>query len=56
MILTVSFRREQLQQFSARDEQLAAQGAAGFEFATLDQPVNAEIIDAEHIGRFLDGI
>ena len=53
---SASFGLQQLQLFGARDEQLAAQRPAGFEFAALDEPVNAEVIHAEHVGGFLNGI
>jgi hypothetical protein len=42
-----------LKQFSAGNEQLAAQRPAGFEFAVLDEAINAEIMHSEQIGSFL---
>ena len=44
---------QELEQFCARHEQLAAKCPASLEFSALNQSVNAEIIDAKQIGGFL---
>ena len=51
-----SFALQQFEQFGARHQQLAAQGTAWLQLSALNQPVNAEIVDAKHGCGFLDGI
>jgi len=53
---SLRFRLQEFEQFGAWHEQLAAQHPADFEFAALNEPINAEIIDAKQVSRFLDGI
>ena len=35
-------------------EKLSAQGATRLQFPPLDEPIDAEIIHAEHVGGFVD--
>jgi hypothetical protein len=52
----VSFGFQKFDQFGAGHEQLATHCPAHFQFAPLDEAVNAEIIDAQEIGGFLHGV
>src|ERR1017187_2033275 len=56
LLIMASLGFQEFQQFGARDQQLAAQCPAHFEFTTLDEPGNAEIIHAQQGGGFLNGI
>lgn len=47
---------QQPEELGSRYEQFTAQRTTGAQFAALDQPVDAEVIDPEQIGRFLNGI
>lgn len=51
-----SVRFQKPEKFGTRNKQLAAQGAAHFQFAALNEPIDAEIIHAKQVGGFLDGI
>lgn len=51
-----SFGFQKPQQFGAGHEQFTAQSPADFELAALNETVNAEIIDTEHVGGFPDGV
>jgi hypothetical protein len=48
-----SSRFQQLEQFSARHEQLASQCSAHFQIAAFNESVNAKIIDTQQIGCLL---
>ncbi len=47
---------QQSHEFSARNEQLAAKHATSPQLSSLDQAVNAEVIDTQEVGCFLHGI
>ena len=47
---------QELEKFGSRHEELAAQCSASLEFAALNEPVHAEIIDAKQVGSFLHRI
>ena len=51
-----SFRLQELEQFGAWHKQFATQRPAHFQFTALNEPVHTEIIDAQQVGGFLNGI
>jgi hypothetical protein len=51
-----SSRFQQPQKFCARHQQFAAKRTARPQFATLNEPINAEVVDAKKIGSLLNGI
>jgi hypothetical protein len=51
-----SFDPQELEQFRARDKEFAPQHPTRTQFAALDHPVDAEVVDAQQLGGFLDGI
>jgi hypothetical protein len=51
-----SFGFQQFEHFSPGHKQFSTHRATNFEFPELDQSVNTEIIDAEHVGHFMNGI
>jgi hypothetical protein len=56
MIVDSSLWLQQFEHFSSRHKQFATHRAANLELPELDQSVNAEIIDPEHVGDFMNGI
>src|SRR5438093_1349341 len=46
---SMRIRFQELEQFGAWHEQFTAECPAHFEFASLNEPVNAEIIHAQHV-------
>jgi hypothetical protein len=51
-----SFDPQELEQFRAGHEEFAPQHPTRTQFAALDHPIDAEIMDAQKLGGFLDGI
>src|ERR1017187_5902108 len=51
-----SFDPQELEQFRTRHEEFAPQHPTRTQFAALDHPVDAEVVDARQLGGFLDGI
>ena len=47
---------EQPQEFRAWDEQFSTQRMAGVQLPTLDETINAEVIDSEQVGSLMHGI
>lgn len=45
---------EQPEEFGPRNQQLATEGAARAQLSTLNQPIDAEVVNAEEAGRLVD--
>ena len=50
------FRVQQSKKFRAWNEKLSTQHPARLQFSPLDKPIDAEIIHAQHLSGFAEGI